>query len=193
MNRRLLILLVVISVGFIANISDVEAFNIEKGSISIGGASTFELGTHDTDRTHSFDRFSLSLNSGYFIIDNFEIGVFLRLSYYDSSSSESKFYSISPFVSYHYPLNDFSNLFFTGSIGYSKSDMDSDYVLSDDSDGIALSAQIGWEYFFNNSVSGTIGLSYDRIEMDYDNDTNYGFDDETATSITSIIGLRVYF
>jgi hypothetical protein len=72
-------------------------------------------------------------------------------------------------------------------IGYWKTDQDDDWS-SDENDGTKLSAEIGWEYFFSPSVSGTIGITYTRTEIDTDIDDSF-----TSTFFGTNMGLKIYF
>jgi hypothetical protein len=191
MLRKIVLSMIAVAL-MICNSTNADAFTIKKGTISFGGSSNLWLGRSDTDITTSTDQINMSINSGYFVIDNLEIGGLLTLSYQSSDDRDSKGFSLSPFVTYHIDLNQASNIYLTGMVGYSKFYYDYDDI-SDESDGTILSAEIGWEYFFSSSVSGTIGLRYRRMEsdlIDSDSDTDNSV---TSTSFGTNIGLKIYF
>lgn len=186
MLKRIVLPLLVVAL-MIFNTTNAGAVTIKKGTISLGGSSNLRLGRYDTDESTSTDQLCMSINSGYFFIDNLEFGGLLTLSYSSSGSTDTKGFSISPFATYHLDLNETSNFYLTGMIGYLKSYEDYDSY-SDEEDCTRLSAEIGWEYFFNPSVSGTIGITYTRTEHDNDID-----DLDTSTSFGTNIGLKIYF
>jgi hypothetical protein len=167
------------------------AFTIKKGTISLGGSSSLSAGRYDTDGTTSLDHTSGSINSGYFLIDNLEFGGQLNFGYIKSDESDSKCFAISPFLTYHIDLNETSNIYLTGMYGYRKSYNDDDEI----SDGTLLSAEIGWEYFFNPNVAGKIGIGYTRRETTYESNDDYQVVDSSTTStfFGTYIGLKVYF
>jgi hypothetical protein len=186
MLKRIVLSLIAV-VLMICNSTNADAFTINKGTISLGGSSSLLIGRYDTDETESHeDVIDMSIAIGYFISDNLEVGGLLGGTYRDRNDGDIKFFSISPFVTYHFELNEVSNIYLTGMIGYWKSDFDGKFG-SDEYDGTILSAETGWEYFFNPSVSGTIGLIYSRTE---DTDSSDTF---TSTSFGTNIGLKIYF
>jgi long-subunit fatty acid transport protein len=171
---------------FIAGL-DAMAFNLEKGTISLGGGSTFSFANREYDGSRSSNSIGLSFTGGYFIIDNLEIGGGLDMSYFSADDYEMKGIMVSPYVTYHFDLNETSNIFISGMAGFGKSDSDSDY-LSSESDQTSLSAEIGWEYFFTPSVSSKIGAKYRWEEERGDDD----WDIERKT-FSTVLGLKFYF
>lgn len=192
MLKRLVLPLIAALLFF--NGTSAYAFTIKTGTISLGGSSILSAGRYDTDRTTFVDGGSMSINSGYFFIDNLELGGQLNFGYYNSDEADGKSFAISPFMTYHIDLNETSNIYLTGMFGYLKSYYDHDDY-SEESDGTLLSAEIGWEYFFNSNVSGKIGIGYTRKEMEYDSKDEYQDIDNsvTFTSFGTNIGLKVYF
>lgn len=63
---------------------DAMAFTLKKGTISLGGGSTFEIGNRDSDASSSTDHIGVSFTIGYFIADKIEIGVEIGASYSNS-------------------------------------------------------------------------------------------------------------
>lgn len=185
----LLVIVFVLSVGLNAN-----ALTLKKGTLSLGGASTLSAVNRDSDRSDSTNVLEASATIGYFIMDNFEFGGKLGASYIDYNIGDGKEFSISPYITYHFDLNETSNIYLTGMIGISRSYSDfGDY--SRDSEGIVLASEIGWEYFFSPSVSGTVGVRYEKTDTDYDiKRPGYNSDgSDTYTTFGTILGLKVYF
>jgi hypothetical protein len=187
MLKRIVLPLIVVAL-MISNTTYAGAATIKEGTISLGGSSNLWLGRYDTDESSSIDQFIMSINSGYFFIDNFELGGQLDLRYTSYDSIDSKGFTISPFATYHLDLNETSNFYLTGMIGYSKTYSDGDYGYSNEYDSTKLLAEIGWEYFFNPSVVGTIGITYTRTETDSDIGSS-----DTVTSFGTNMGLKIYF
>jgi hypothetical protein len=192
MLKRIVLTLITALLFF--NCNSAYAFTIKKGTISLGGSSNFSAERYDTDRTTSSDGISISINSGYFVIDNLELGAQLGFGYYNSDEAEGKDFDIGPFLTYHIDFNETSNIYLTGMFGFLKSYYDHD-DFSEESDGTLLSAEIGWEYFFTPNVSGKIGIRYTRKEMEYDSEGEYQDTDYsmTSTSYGTNIGLKIYF
>jgi hypothetical protein len=189
MSKRLVLPLIVVLLCFEG--TSAHAFTIKKGTISLGGSSGLSAGRNDTDETTHFDHISGSINSGYFLIDNLEFGGQLNFGYIKSDETDSKCFAISPFLTYHVDLNETSNIYLTGMYGYRKSYQDDDDI----SDGTLLSAEIGWEYFFNPNVSGKIGIGYTRRYTKYESNDEYQPVDSSVTStfFGTTFGLKVYF
>jgi hypothetical protein len=137
---------------------DAHAFRIPKGTISLGGASDLSVGRKDTDNSDTMDRFRISVESGYFFMDNLEIGAHAGLSYADSDRSDCTSYTLAPFLTYHLPVNDKSNFYLTGRVGFAKSECDYDRY-SSDGDGTLWSVGAGWEYFLIAMWPVTLGWS----------------------------------
>ncbi len=173
---------------------DADGFTLKKGTVSVGGASTLSAVNRDSDQTDSTNSIGASVSMGYFVRDNLELGGNFSASYMDRDSGDTKGFSISPYLTYHFDLNEKSNIYLTGMIGLSK--IYSDYgSVSSDSDGTILSSEIGWEYCFTPSVSGTIGVRYEREDLDYKYKSGSYHDDEdsTSTMFGTVLGLKIYF
>lgn len=177
----------VLSAGYDAN-----GFTLTKGTVSVGGESTLSAVNSDSDRSDSTNSIGASVSMGYFIRDNLELGGKLSANYFDGVNGDSKGFSISPYLTYHFDLNETSNIYLTGMLGIVKT-YSNHGSFSSEGDATILSSEIGWEYFFNPSVSGTIGLKYEKADTDYDED-QYGFDfSNTSTTFGTVLGFKIYF
>lgn len=180
---------------FSVTVFETEARLIKKGTISIGGSSSFGLSDENYDKGR--DQTSLYFNGqvGYFIYDQVEVGANFGLSYFnysDSSIDNITRYSIGPFATYHIPLNDKSNIYIGGGLGYTQTKYDYDSGGDDDEDGISISASSGWEYFFTPTVACHLGLRV--IYTDYDYSGQYvQNNDDTSIRIRTNAGIKVFF
>jgi opacity protein-like surface antigen len=128
-------------------------------------------------------------------MDNLEIGAHAGLSYADGDRSDCTSYALAPFVTYHLPVNEKSNFYLTGRVGFAKSECDYDRY-SSDGDGTLWSVGAGWEYFFNRHVASNIGLEYTDTDYDVEYDGNVNNGESTNLSSTAYglnIGLKIYF
>ncbi len=191
--KRLFLFFLAMVVGLQVMAAGAKAFTIEEGTFSLGGSSEMFIGRYDYDNSSDVDQYALSFDGGYFVMENLELGIETDLSFSDGDSSDVKTYSICPFIAYHLPVTDSSNVFFSAGGGYAKSEIDLDSGSSYDIDGTRLYSKIGWEYFFNPNVAVNIGVTYEKIEMDYDDVVSIAGDSETTTSFSTAAGLKVYF
>jgi hypothetical protein len=97
-------------------------------------------------------------------------------------------------LTYHIDLNETSNIYLTGMVGYLKSYYDN-WSYSEGAEGTLLSAEVGWEYFFNPNVSAKIGFGYTQKKKEYDLKEEYQDRDDsvTHTYFGTNIGLKIYF
>ncbi len=197
MRKRIVLLTAIAATCFFFTV-DAHAFTIEKGTISLGGSSDMFLGKHDSDGAEDIDHFQASVEIGYLVMNNLEIGGAVGFGFSSSDYSDSTTYSLAPFVTYHFPFNENSNFYLTGRLGYFRSESDSD-DLSIESDGTTWSLGAGWEYFFNRYVAATIGLAYSETDRDEEFEFNNGVVSDVVTTDSSYtsfglnFGLRVYF
>jgi hypothetical protein len=73
MLKRIVLPLMVVAL-MIFNTTNAGAVTIKEGTISLGGSSNLSIGRYETDESTSIDHFNMSINSGYFFIDNLELG-----------------------------------------------------------------------------------------------------------------------
>ena len=167
----------------------VQAYEIQKGTISIGGASNIFYKSRNFDKSGTSKTYSLFLDGGYFIRNNLELGAELLLESYDAGDYESRSYSLSPFIMYHIPLDEQSNIIAGGGLGYSKYETDEDNTTYE-SRGATMFGEVGWEYFFNPHVAMNISFNLRHIEWKLD---NYSVDKDGETSILTKLGLKAFF
>jgi len=190
MSKKFIIAHIVVLTLFMS--FEANAFTLKKGTVSFSGSSSFSFGNADTDKTSSYNYFNLGVSSGYFVADNFEIGLGLSGSYSNGKDEIYKGISIAPFITYHFNLNKESNIFTTLMYGISKRYEDMS-LSSTETDGRLFSAAVGWEYFFNPSISTTIGIRYVRENIDLEEQNyNYSFS-YTTTRYATDIGFKIYF
>lgn len=152
---------------------DAQPYTLQQGTISLSGSSNimFQYSSSGHDSTYS-----LSAQSGYFVRDNLELS--LQLSGTVVSHLEIR-YAVTPFVIYHIPLSEPSNLFAGAGAGYS---WERDYM-----NGKNFDALLGWEYILTNNVTLQIKAQYVRLVE------KYGSHYYRSTEITSQLGVGVYF
>ncbi len=167
-----------------------NAFEIDKGTISIGGSSDILFKGRTFNESDDSKTFSFYIDGGYFILKNLELGSELSLYYRDSDSEEVKRYMIGPVITSHLPFNDNSNFTLGAGLGYVNSETDEDSGTSYGYEGISIFASLGWEYFFNQNVALNINLKLRQTEWDMD---NYSYDDNTETSLGTMFGLKIFF
>lgn len=191
---KLVLVLAIVCIYFSSN---VQAYTIHEGTISVSGSSTGIFESSNTDNSAylgSQRSDSISVGSGYFIKDNIELGVLLSASYVSQGgliASDSTSYSVQPFVTIHTPISDLSNIFYGIGIGMSYS-QSRDYfdgpTMTYTTRGLIGSAKLGWEYFFNNwsAFQIAINASHANYRPTYD-------DKYKADTIATALGFSIYF
>jgi len=160
MNRYLAYCLVLLSVLSLAVHAD--AYTIKQGAIPIGVSAYNE--TRNFEHGSNVREQYLSVNGGYFLKDNIEIGTGLSNDHYYSSSQRRTSWSLSPYVRFHMPLDERSNVYAGAGIFFTTMDIDSGSGRNNSQDSSGITLGVGWEYFFNANVALTVGLSYSRVE-----------------------------
>lgn len=194
--RIVLIILTGMIITFSTSINEVEARLIKKGSVSIGGLSNLGISNVNRGNGNDSTSFMFSGSVGYFVFDKVELGTSFGIGYskYRNSSTDNlQYYSISPFVSYHIPINDPSNFYIGCGAGYAKNKInyDDDDFEDYDDDGKMISAFIGWEYYINQSLALRLGLNYSHIEWDYAGE--YSNNEDSTNSISTNAGFNILF
>ena len=181
----------------------------EKGKILIGahsnlGASSFNFSfkTDDTpsQKYGSSKGFSFSPNVGFFILDNFALGLDLSLSFSSSSNVNSNIEngfntsSIGPFAKYYLLKDKFRPfLMVKYSIGRSKNTQTDQFGNENSykSSLNSLNAGAGAAYFINNYLSFEFSIDYTRNVLK-SIDNNPSNSRNISSGITSSIGLAIF-
>ena len=205
MLKKIVFFLIAFAAVIAFNISHAGAVEIKKGTISLAGSSDLSFSHYDhkvedknSSRSAEIDGevLDLSIRVGYFLADNLEIGAEIDVIYEFEDGGDDTSLAIGPFVKYHIDLNENSNLSLRAMVGVLQNDVDNDFF-SGEFEGTVFSAGIGWEYFFNCNVAGTIGLNYFWKEWDEDyylkSDGSAMRLTRTESSISTYIGLIFYF
>ena len=90
--------------------SSLSAETIEKGTISIGGKSSTSYTIRNFEENENARTFNFLIQGGYFIANNFELGVGFSFIKIDAVSALDS-YGIVPTAAYHFPLSQRVNLY----------------------------------------------------------------------------------
>jgi len=167
------------------------ADTIEKGTFSLGGASTTSYTMRNFEYADNVQILNFSVQGGYFVINNLELQV--AFDYYREDGDhgyEKKSHGIRPMVNYYIPLSQSVNLF--GGVGFAwyETNMDTTSGSFEDN-SFSYGLKAGCEVFFNPNVAAMIGFSYWRIDWDLE---GYTRDSDTEDRILfPYIGIKVYF
>ena len=176
---------------FISISSNTEAQTITQRTVSLSGSSIAFSETKDADHRPDRDKTSFTVNGGYFIIDNLEFGFSFLYAWEDIDEyGDTREYTISPYLAYHYPLDEKSSIYYGGGFGLSNIKTKYASGRTQKDDGITLFGKIGWEFFINSQTSINIGFILNRSEYDVD---GYAYEEEEILTLRSEIGLTLYF
>lgn len=157
---------------FLLGTSFIYAQNFpSKGTIELGGSVGFSSTTsvyNGESSDHSLTSFSLQPYFGYFIINNFELGIvpsFTSLSYNDQSQTNFGIY-VAPAWNFDLHSNIFP--FVEARLGYNTSSYDDGNSLTDDpsSSGLAWGLRGGLKAQVGNSALVNVAVSYDQITLE---------------------------
>ncbi|MCL7754381.1 hypothetical protein [Polaribacter sp. Z022] len=185
----------------------------EKGKVFVGANSNFSFNsskytttstssnyssTYTSDPTNSF---SFSPQVGYFISDNFVLGLNFRLSSTKVKGNESNgFYTISPFAKY-YLLEGNLKPFLNASLGlgsffnsYQNYIVDPNTSYYEKVSTKINSARIGGglAYFLNDIIAFEFNLDYFNETYKSDNNQNSNTTKQTHSGIQSTIGIALF-
>jgi hypothetical protein len=189
--RRSIAILFLFTCAPIFVFSIAEAQTITQRTVSLRGSSVAFSETKNADHRADRDTTSFTVEGGYFIIDNLEFGISFKYAWDTIDEySKSREYTMSPYLTYHYPLDEKSSIYYGGGFGLSniKTTYESGGTQKDD--GIILFGEIGWEFFINSQTSINIGFILNRAEYDVE---GYTYEDEEILTFRSEIGLTLYF
>ena len=165
--------------------SSLSAETIEKGTISIGGKSSTSYTIRNFEENENARTFNFLIQGGYFIANNFELGIGFSFIKIDAVSALDS-YGIVPTAAYHFPLSQRVNLYAGLGLGWQKTN-----VNSGSEDAFSYGVNAGCEVFFNTNVAITIGASYWRFDWNFEGHT---VDEDTEDRfIIPEIGIKVYF
>ncbi|MBN1848447.1 MAG: outer membrane beta-barrel protein [Deltaproteobacteria bacterium] len=190
MRRFILLILCLISI-IIFSSSNAAAQNIAQRTVSLRGSSIAFSETKNADHRADRETTSINIEGGYFIIDNLEFGLSFTYAWDNIDDySKTREYTMCPYLTYHYPLDAKSSIYYGG--GFGLSDVKTKYELGETQkdDGIILFGEIGWEFFINSQTSINIGFILNRAEYDVD---GYAYEEEEILTFRSEIGLTLYF
>lgn len=175
------------------------AGDIEQGTISVGASSNlsfFQLDSENNDDTES--TLSLSTEMGYFFAKNWEIGAGLNSHYKYVGDNEYLSIIFSPFIGYHWNLNETSNLYARVGAGIGTGQTSGDGWESD-SDLTTLFGEVGYEFFLTKNIALDLSFKAERFwsEYSFEDDDEWYWDEEdtgsTVNYITTQLKFKVYF
>lgn len=168
---------------------------LEKGTVLLGGGIGFNSTSEKTGIENKYQSFNVSPDIGYFIQDNWVIGVSLPLSWQDSRSNANSTAShqlktsslgVGPFVRKYFPLVDKVSAFGQLSLGYGRQTTELTSGSSSSSskaNTFTANTNLGLSYFpktwmaVNLSVSP---LSYTKTSHSNSEYSNFGFNLSTS-------------
>jgi outer membrane protein len=151
-----------------------------------------------TQEYGSTNTFSLSPQVGYFIADNFVIGIELAMSFSNytdknnHSSSANNTYLFAPFLKYYFSQNEFKPFLFAEyGIGTHHSKYNSTYYNFDGKSKLsALAIGGGISYFINSTIGLDLGINYTSTSSKA-NENNPNEDKNIISGITSTVGFTI--
>lgn len=172
----------------------VHAYSIKQGTISVSGSSNIFFRYSNSDLSSATRTYSLSLQNGYFVKDNLEIGIQWSGYLSESDSTTSTSYAITPLITYHFSLGEKSNLFTGGGAGYSWSRYSYRFDNTHPGEiyiwrGARFEGLAGWEYLLTNEIFLLLKIEYDRWMWS----SNSSDRNDRETDIISQLGVGFYF
>jgi len=178
----------------------------EKGKYLLGASSNigasftkqkFKSNT-TTQEYGNTNTFSLSPHIGYFVADNFAIGIELAMSFSNykdknnHSSSANNTYVFAPFLKYYFSQNEFKPFLFAEyGIGTHHSKHDSPYYNYDGKNKLSvLAIGGGVSYFINTTIGLDLGVNYSRSSSK-PNENNPNDEKNIISGITSTVGFTI--
>jgi len=156
---------------------------INKGAWLIGASSNVGFNSYSFKNSPNQSLFNINTKAGYFVIDNFTVGI--NLGYFNSSQSgfSSSTTSIGVFTRYYLPKN-----FFLGVGINSVSNSFSSSGTSSSSSSIAIPMELGIAAFITKNIAVEPSINY--IKGDDKGGVTYN---GLNTGATSAIGLNIGF
>jgi len=168
-------------------ISECMAGDIKRGTLSLGAASNGGFRLIDRSiEDGNYKATFLSFELGYFIFNNIEIGSSVCLRYDSNDDFDARSYSLIPFLTYHLPLNEKSNIFMGIGAGYGLVDIDSDNI-DEESTQTLFYGEGGYEYFLNRNVALEFGVKAEQVNFDCDET------EETINVLTTQFKFKLFF
>jgi opacity protein-like surface antigen len=190
MKQHLVFLFTVLSL-VISHTSQSSALPIKQGTIAIDGSSDAFNESRRFDKGNDSDEYGFSINGSYFIIENIEIGSGLSYDYYKSKTQKITSWTLSPFIQYHFSINEKSNIYGGGGVLLTNQEIKEDPKPRRSSDSSGIKIKAGWEYFFNSSVALDISFSYRLVQWDLSGYSSSS--DKENRFYWPSIGIRVFF
>lgn len=191
------------------------AGDIEQGTVSIAVGSNLLFSQTDDDLGNNGKTVSFTAQTGYFLAENFEIGMGFQIDFEDNDSSDSQAQSFMCFLGYHFSLTEKSNIFarLGGSmgsgeakfddvaqfgVGTSNGDVVSYYGEVDqevDFEFINVFSEIGYEFFITKNAALDFSVKAQRLwaENDIDAGSVSSKIGSTANNVTTQLKFKLYF
>ncbi len=188
------------AVFFLINFN-VYAADIEQGTFSIGGTSNLLFRQDESNKYEKIKETSFNVEAGYFMFKNWEFGIDSEINFAKFGDSDDyRRYSLSPFLSYYFSLNQTSNLYIRFGAKYGITEYDCDFFNSDvDSTGIF--GKLGYEYFLTDAIALDFGILAGRYwekekwKVPLTDCSDYFEEESTSTTnrLTSQLKLKLFF
>lgn len=171
------------------------------GSAFFGGGINYS-NSDETDvlgRDYEASNLNFNISAGYFVADQFSVGLNVGIGNSESGTYESKSFAVGPFARY-YKITSNEKLAFFGQleIAYFSTKEETDFGMGPvefESNGFGAALSPGLAYFFNEHWSAEfsfVGIEY-LSTKDEDTDDKRDMFRLGLNSLSPTIGLRYYF
>ena len=171
----------------------------ERGKYIISGKSSIELvrnnstwsnnGTPDPGAGVDMSSFKAIAGVGYFIADNFALGLSGHYSHTVEASSKMNEIVLMPTLMYFIPSNSALRLYAQIAAGYANT-IENNSGSKDLFSGPAYGGGIGLAYFINSSIAVDLGIQLVGTKLTYSENENFKI---KGSSLGSAIGLTLVF
>ncbi len=185
--RKLLYMVASLAVSLWA--MSAEARTLTEGTVSINGSSSTSFQSRDFDHGDTSE-FRVSVSGGYFLIDNLEAGTGVSYDKFNSSSTHTASWSLTPFAQYHFPVADKADIY--GGAGFILTHYDRTFSAgdADHQNSYGVSFTVGGEYFLTQNVALDLRFTYSRIHWDLKNEIIS--EDHERRLTGPLLGITVY-
>jgi outer membrane protein len=171
------------------------------GQMMIGGSFGISSVNYDNSNGSDYSSFTLAPSFGYFVKDNFAVGLSVSVGNSKSGTgagqTTSSSFGVGPFVRlYKFTSNEKFAFFGNAGISFGNTKSENGNVITDKSNTISLGIAPGFAYFFNEHWAAELSIAGFRIQ----NSSSDNFPGNDRTSVTfdvssfnPSLGLRYHF
>ena len=149
---------IIVTLSMLMLFSAASYAQIQKGSFLVGASSNLGFSSNSTEGDDNVNVFTLDLKTGYFLVDNFALGVKFGYSKYSYGDNDGSNTVIGLFGRYYV-----NGKIFAGA-GYSSTKPDNSDALN------SMSLELGYAAFITNNIALEPSISY--VKGLGDNDSN---------------------